>query len=147
MVSTQPEGETLREIAARHNRSYDTVLNVWSHHPDWPAPIGKRSRSRVFDPAAVDAVITKHFTRETTAFEPRRLYTAQEIAKATGISAATIRADQSKKRADGTPRWPAPDNTEGPANRWYGATVNTALAGRRGYRRSADGDHPTGQPG
>ncbi|MCX4538346.1 hypothetical protein [Streptomyces sp. NBC_01669] len=41
-------------------------------------------------------MIAEHFARETTAFEPRRLYTAREIAELAGISAGTIRADTSK---------------------------------------------------
>ncbi|MCX4538348.1 hypothetical protein [Streptomyces sp. NBC_01669] len=49
----------------------------------------------------------------------------------THISAATIRADVSKGR------WPAPDDTNGPANRWYGSnTITAALTGRCGYRRA-----------
>ncbi|MFF1416554.1 hypothetical protein [Streptomyces sp. NPDC058280] len=130
-------GETLREIAARHGRAYDTLRTQWSRHPDWPPPIGKRGRSQVYDSAAVDRVIAKHFQRSATKLEPRRLYTAREIETATKITAATIRADQSKKRADGTPRWPAPDDTSETANRWYGATITKALKGRRSYGRAA----------
>lgn len=134
MVDTpDTAGETLREIAARHGRAYNTLRTVWSRHPDWPAPLGRRGRSYVYDPADVDTVIAEHFERDTVKLEPRRLYTARQIAEATGISAATVRADQAKTRADGTPRWPAPDDTSGPANRWYGKTVKNAVANRRSY--------------
>ncbi|MGW7198472.1 hypothetical protein [Streptomyces chryseus] len=126
--SPTPPGETLREIAARHGRAYDTLRAQWSRHPAWPAPVGRRGRSYVYDPAAVDAVIAEHFGRPSVELEGGRLFTAREIEQATGISAATIRADRSKGR------WPAPDDTAGPAHRWYGSTVTTALAGRRGYR-------------
>ncbi|MFB6950193.1 hypothetical protein ACFCXP_11235 [Streptomyces niveus] len=131
--SPAPEGETLREIAARHGRAYDTLRTVWSRHPDWPDPLGRRGRSYVYDPAAVDKVIADHFARDTVELEPRRLYTARQIAQLTGISANTIRADQAKTRADGTPRWPAPDDTSGPANRWYGKTIKNTVATRRSY--------------
>ncbi|MFJ1858756.1 hypothetical protein ACIOHA_15775 [Streptomyces anulatus] len=130
MVATPPaEGETLREIADRYGRSHATIANVWSQHPDWPAHVGKRGRAYVYDPAKVDKVVEEHFMRPLP-FEPRRLYTARQIAELTGITAGTIRADVSKGR------WPAPDDTEGPANRWRGATVTAALAGRQVYRRS-----------
>ncbi|MFF9312163.1 helix-turn-helix transcriptional regulator [Streptomyces sp. NPDC014748] len=129
MVEPRPEGETLREIAARHNRSYDTLSNQWSQHPSWPDPIGKRGRAYVYDSTAVDAVIAEHFDRPAAPLEPRRLYTAKEIEALTGITAATIRADRSKGR------WPAPDDDSGRAYRWYGATVSKAVKGRRGYHR------------
>lgn len=132
MVDNQPEGETLREIAARLGRAYDTLRTQWSRHPAWPAPLGKRGRSYVYDPAAVDAVIAEHFAREATTFEPGRLYTAREIADLAGLSPTTIRVDLAKGR------WPAPDDTTQMANRWTGATVTTALAGRRGYGRTKD---------
>ncbi|MBP2583383.1 hypothetical protein J3A78_003861 [Streptomyces sp. PvR006] len=132
MVDTPPTGETLRQIAARHGRAEKTIRNVWARHPDWPAPTGKKGQAYLYDPAAADQVIAEHFARATTPLEPRRLYTAAEIAAAAGISAGTIRADRSKGR------WPAPDNTEGRAHRWYGATALQALADRRGYRHSPD---------
>lgn len=131
MVDTPPSsGETLREIAARHGRAYNTLKAQWSRHPDWPAPIGKNGRAYTYDPATVDKVIAKHFVRSTPAFEPRRLYTAREIATLTGISSATIRADVSKGR------WPAPDDTSQMANRWTGTTITTALANRRHDHRT-----------
>ncbi|MFE9296580.1 hypothetical protein [Streptomyces niveus] len=126
--SPTPKGETLREIAARHGRAYDTLRTVWSRHPSWPAPLGRRGRSYIYDPAAVDQVVAEHFERAAVELEARRLYTARQIQDATGISAATIRADQSKGR------WPAPDDTSGPANRWYGKTVTNTVAKRRNYR-------------
>ncbi|MDT0567902.1 hypothetical protein RM704_10540 [Streptomyces sp. DSM 3412] len=133
MVDSPPQGETLPEIAARHGRAYDTLRAQWSRHSAWPAPIGKRGRFKIYDPAAVDRVIAEHFERQAVELEPRRLYTAREIEAMTGVSAATIRADRSKGR------WPAPDDTSGAAHRWYGETVTTAMTGRRGYRRNTEG--------
>lgn len=130
MVEPPAEGETLREIAARHGRAYNTLRNQWSRHPDWPDPVGKRGRSYVYDPAAVDRVIAEHFERPAAELEPRRLYTAREIEALTGVTAATIRADVTRGR------WPAPDDTSQRANRWYGETITTALTARRGYRRA-----------
>ena len=134
MVKPPVEGETLREIAARHGRAYNTLRNQWSLHPDWPDPLPeKRVRSYVYDPAAVDRVIAKHFGRQAAGLEPRRLYTAREIEALTGVTAATIRADVTRGR------WPAPDDTSERAHRWSGETVTTALTARRGYRRSTEG--------
>ncbi|MEV5472766.1 helix-turn-helix transcriptional regulator [Streptomyces sp. NPDC052207] len=132
MVNAATEGETLKEIAARHGRAYNTVRAHWSRHPDWPAPIDKRGRENLYDPAAVDAVIARHFVRTATELEARRLYTAREIEDLTGVSAATIRADRSKGR------WPAPDDTSNRAHRWLGAAVSKALEGRRGYRKDGN---------
>ncbi|MFE9645301.1 hypothetical protein ACFYO0_14530 [Streptomyces sp. NPDC006365] len=65
--------------------------------------------------------------------EPRRLYTAQQLEDAgIGIEAGTIRADLTRGR------WPEPDDTEGGVNRWYYATVTTALTTRRSYRQTQD---------
>jgi predicted DNA-binding transcriptional regulator AlpA len=134
MVEPPAEGETLREIAARHGRAYNTLRNQWSRHPDWPDPLPeKRGRSYVYDPAAVDRVIARHFGREAAELEPRRLYTAREIENLTGVTAGTIRADVTRGR------WPAPDDTSQRAHRWYGETVTTALTARRGYRRGTEG--------
>lgn len=133
IVAAGTPSETLREIAARYDRAYSTVRNEWATHAAWPAPADKVGRAYVYDTSAVDAVIAKHFTRPAVELEPRRMYTAKEIAELTGISAATIRADRTKLRADGTPRWPAPDDTAGPAHRWSGTTVTKALKGRRAY--------------
>lgn len=131
MVDPAPKGETLAEIAARHGRAYNTLRNQWARHEAWPDPLPeKRGRSYVYDPAAVDQVIAEHFVRPAAELEPRRLYTAREIEDATGITAATIRADQSKGR------WPAPDDTSERANRWLGSTITKAVADRRGYRHS-----------
>ncbi|MDW4910905.1 hypothetical protein RB628_37725 [Streptomyces sp. ADMS] len=60
---------------------------------------------------------------------PRGAATRQRAA----TTAATIRADRSRGR------WPAPDDSEGGANRWCGATATRALEGRRGYWRTAGG--------
>ncbi|MFF2522252.1 hypothetical protein [Streptomyces liangshanensis] len=138
MVATpRPEDETLAEIAARHGRAYETVRGQWARQDVWPNPTGKRGRWLVYDTATVDAVIARHFARDVAELEPRRLYTANEIAAATGISAATIRADRIKLRADGTPRWPAADDTSERAHRWYGATVTAELKKRHRNARTS----------
>lgn len=134
MVGRRPPGtETLREIAARHRRAYNTVRNQWAAHPDWPDPVGKDGRSKLYDTAAVDVVITRHFARPAAALEPRRLYTATELEDAgAGVTAGTIRADVSRGR------WPVPDDTTDGVNRWRGSTATRALAARRGYHRRAE---------
>lgn len=130
MVATPDRaGETLQQIADRHGRAYNTLKAQWSRHAAWPAPNGKDGRFYTYDPAAVDAVIAKHFSRPTPKLELRRLYTAREIEDVTGIKAATIRADVSKGR------WPAPDDASSRAHRWAGATINNALQGRRAYHQ------------
>lgn len=132
MVDRAPE--TYEEIAARTGRPITTVRNTWSRHPEWPHALKqRRGRANQYDPDAVDAFIRAHIDRSAIPLEPRRLYTAREIEALTGITAATIRADRSRNR------WPEPDNTEGGAHRWYGSTITTVLAGRRGYRRSGEG--------
>ncbi|MEV6425708.1 hypothetical protein [Streptomyces sp. NPDC051662] len=136
MVDTPPAaGETLREIAARYDRDYETVRAL-AKRPGWPEHIGKRGRAYVYDPAEVDPIASEAYQRPAPNLEPNRLYTAREIEAATGISAATIRADQTKVRASGTPRWPAPDDTTQHAHRWYGRTVAAELKNRRAYRRT-----------
>ncbi|MFC8676703.1 helix-turn-helix transcriptional regulator [Streptomyces griseorubiginosus] len=137
MVEPAPKGETLREIANRHGRAYNTLRNQWARHPDWPDPLPeKRGRSLLYDPADVDRVIAQHFARSTTELEPRRLYTAKEIEQATGIKTTTIRADRS------TGRWPAPDDTSSRAHRWYGATITTTLKNRRSYGSTTSATNP-----
>lgn len=131
MVDT-PTSETYEQIAARHSRSLTHVRNVWARHPAWPAPVGKRGKQLLFDPAAVDQVVREHFERPPADLEPTRLYTAKEIEQLTGITAATIRADRHKGR------WPAPDDIQGRAHCWSGATVAQALAGRRAYRKTGE---------
>lgn len=126
--------ETVDEIAARTGRPLTTVKNTWRRHPAWPTPLPeKRGRWVQYDPRDVDQFIRDHIDRDApaTALEPRRLYTATELeAAGIGIKAATIRADRTRGR------WPAPDDTTGGVNRWYGATAAKALVGRRGYRRT-----------
>lgn len=129
-----PKPETLREIAARHGRAYNTLRNQWSRHPAWPDHVGRRGQAYVYDPQEVDEVIAEHFEREGAKLEPSRLYTAQQLeAAGIGIKAGTIRADLTRRR------WPEPDDTEGGVNRWYGRTATQALEGRRGYRRGTQG--------
>ncbi|WP_267244366.1 hypothetical protein [Streptomyces sp. PR69] len=124
-----PKGETLREIAARYNRAYDTLRTRWARHPAWPDSIGWRGRAKVYDSAEVDKVIAEHIAPAPVELDPNRLYTAREIANLVGISPGTIRAEVSKGR------WPAPDAPEGVANRWYGSTAAEALKNRGGYHR------------
>ena len=134
MVKPPVEGETLREIAARHGRASRGGGRA-SRGAGTTGCGGccRRGRSYVYDPAAVDRVIAKHFGRQAAGLEPRRLYTAREIEALTGVTAATIRADVTRGR------WPAPDDTSERAHRWSGETVTTALTARRGYRRSTEG--------
>ncbi|MCI3277508.1 hypothetical protein [Streptomyces cylindrosporus] len=130
MVDRAPE--TVAEIASRTGRPLTTVKNTWTRHPAWPDPLPqRRGRWRLYDPADVDAFIRDHIDRQVADLEPTRLYTAQQLEDAgIGIRAGTIRSDLTRRR------WPEPDDTEGGTNRWYGATVTEALAGRRGYRRT-----------
>ncbi|MET8475408.1 hypothetical protein ABZY90_19670 [Streptomyces sp. NPDC006422] len=118
------------EIAERYGRSLHTVTKSWAQHPAWPTPVGTRGRHSTYAAADIAAFVRDHIDRTTPELEPRRLYTAREIEEATGITAATIRADRSRGR------WPAPDDTSGRAHRWYGQTVTEAVEGRRGYHRS-----------
>ncbi|MEV0445840.1 hypothetical protein AB0I84_12945 [Streptomyces spectabilis] len=121
----------MHEIANRHGRAYNTLRNQWARHKDWPAPVGKRGRRLTYDSAAVDEVIAKHFGRPDVTLDPHRLYTAREIAEATGMRPGTIRADLTRGR------WSEPDDTTGGVNRWYGKTATKALTARRGYRRAS----------
>ncbi|MFY3807847.1 hypothetical protein, partial [Escherichia coli] len=82
MVATNEQGETLREIAERHGRAYDTVRNQWSRHPEWPQSIGKRGRSKQYARSAVDDWVRNHITRAAVELEPERLYTAQQLEEA-----------------------------------------------------------------
>ncbi|MFJ2178907.1 hypothetical protein ACIOHE_39190 [Streptomyces sp. NPDC087851] len=136
MVDTPPPaGETLREIAARYGRTYETVRAL-TKRPGWPAPIGKKGGAHTYDPADVDPIATAAY-RRAAPLEPDRLYTARQIAAITSISEGTIRADRAKLRTDGTPRWPAPDGTTRTgANLWYGRTVTAELKKRHSYRRA-----------
>ncbi|AEW94617.1 MULTISPECIES: hypothetical protein [Streptomycetaceae] len=117
------------EIAERYGRSADTVSKQWSTREEWPRPVGKRGRWLEYDALEVAAFVRDHVERELVSLDPQRLYTAQEIEAATGIKAATIRADRSRGR------WPDPDDTEHGAQRWSGRAVSAVLATRRGYRR------------
>jgi hypothetical protein len=133
MVDRRPP-ETVAEIAARTGRPLTTVKNTWRRHPAWPEPLPeKRGRWVQYAPEAVDRFIRDHIDRqETSALEPTRLYTAQELeAAGIGIKAGTIRADLTRGR------WPEPDDTDSGANRWRGATATKALEGRRGYRKTS----------
>ncbi|WP_435643377.1 hypothetical protein ACR9VJ_18185 [Streptomyces sp. H49] len=122
------------EIAERYDVSTHTVTKTWTRHPAWPAPAGKRGRYNEYDAAAIDTFVRTHIERQAVTLEPERLYTAQQLEDAgIGIKAGTIRADLTRDR------WPEPDDTEHGVNRWKGQTVMTAMAGRRGYRRSTEG--------
>lgn len=122
-------GETLAEAADRHGRAYNTLRNQWSRHPEWPAPIGKHGRSKLYNPAAVDAWVRAHVDRPPVDLERHHLYTARELEDAGIIKAVTIRSDMHHGR------WPEPDRTGGGKNRWFGQTVIDALADRRAWGR------------
>jgi hypothetical protein len=113
------------EIAELYGRSTHTVTKAWAAHPEWPAPVGKRGRYNEYDAEQVAAFVRAHAARHADDLEPDRLYTAQQIGDAAGISAGTIRADVSKGR------WPAPDDTAHGVKRWYGRTAKETLATRR----------------
>jgi len=74
--------------------------------------------------AVAESCAAKLIRRHPHVYGDRELETA-----GVGITANTIRADQSRGR------WPKPDDITGGANRWYGRTVQAALAKRRGYQR------------
>ncbi|WP_282795169.1 hypothetical protein [Streptomyces sp. CC224B] len=120
---------TAPEIAEKYGVSIHTVTKSWAQHPAWPDAIGKRGRYKAYSPWHIETFVYNHVARPAVALEPRRLYTAREIADAAGISAGTIRADRTRGR------WPEPDDVEGGVNRWYGETATMALASRRGYRK------------
>ncbi|MEU5838789.1 hypothetical protein ABZ820_34710 [Streptomyces diacarni] len=127
----EPERLITPEIAERYGVSLHTVRKSWMQRPDWPAPAGKRGRYQDYDAAAVAEWVRVHAEREPVTLEPKRLYTAVQLEEAgVGIKAGTIRADRSRGR------WPAPDDTEGGVNRWYGSTVSKVLAERQAYRRA-----------
>ncbi|MGV9427088.1 hypothetical protein ACWDO7_22730 [Streptomyces sp. NPDC003656] len=142
MINVPDGRETLREIAARHECSYSTLRNKWSHEPGWPDPVGNRGRAKLYDPADVDAYMSKRH-RSAAALEPELLYTAKELeAAGIGVKAGTIRADQALGR------WPAPDDDSGRAHRWRGATATAALEARRIYRKAGKAGQPKdGQEG
>ncbi|GAA0705222.1 hypothetical protein GCM10010193_70350 [Kitasatospora atroaurantiaca] len=134
MVEQPAEGETVEEIAARYDVHRTTVQKNWTRHPDWPQPTGKRGRWLVYDPAAVDTWHDTRNTRPPAGLLPGRQYTAIEIEAATGFTSANIRAALSK----GT--WPPPEGKSSRANTWSGATVETAIAARRSYRKADPSD-------
>ncbi|MEW2164398.1 hypothetical protein AB0912_15600 [Streptomyces sp. NPDC007084] len=120
------------EIAETYGVSTDTVSKTWAQHPAWPANIDRRGRYKEYAAQDIAAFVRDHVQRETVTLDPTRLYTATQLEDAgIGIKAATIRADRTRGR------WPAPDDTAHGVNRWKGATVTKALAGRRGYRRNS----------
>ncbi|MFC1410494.1 helix-turn-helix transcriptional regulator [Streptacidiphilus sp. N1-12] len=129
MVEAPRPTETLADIASRTDRSLETVRG-WSKTSTWPAPAGRVGRAHAYATADVDAWLTRHILRTVPALQPRRLYTAAEIERATGIKVSTIRSDVSRGN------WPAPDDTSQRAHRWYGHTVNSAVANRHPYRQS-----------
>ncbi|MBK3630526.1 hypothetical protein JHN59_38170 [Streptomyces sp. MBT49] len=120
------------EIADLYDVSPHTVTKSWARHSAWPAPVDKRGRYKEYDAHDVERFVRDHVQRAAVDLEPTRLYTAPELeAAGIGITAGTIRADLTRGR------WPAPDRTEHGVNQWLGSTAAQALAGRRGYRRSA----------
>ncbi|MGI5196562.1 hypothetical protein ACQEVY_23420 [Streptomyces sp. CA-288835] len=123
------------EIADKYGVSIHTVTKSWAQHPEWPISVGKRGRYKEYAASNIADFVRDHIERQAVELEPRRLYTAQQLEDAgIGIKAGTIRADLTRGR------WPEPDDDEGGVNRWYGATAAQALDGRRGYRRTTQGD-------
>jgi hypothetical protein len=124
------EPETVAEIATRYGVDITTVRNTWTRHPDWPPAVAKRGRWKTYDPAAVDAWRHAQTTRPAPGLQPDRQYTAAEIERETGFTAANIRAALSKGR------WPKPEGLDGRANTWSGRTAAEAIAARRAYTRA-----------
>ncbi|EST24370.1 hypothetical protein [Streptomyces roseochromogenus] len=119
------------EIAEQYGVSIHTVTKTWAQHPAWPDHVDKRGRYKEYAARDIADFVRDHVERQAVTLEPRRLYTAQQLEDAgIGIKAGTIRADLTRGR------WPKPDDTEGGANRWFGATATQALATRRGYRKA-----------
>ena len=125
MIDARP-GLTYAEIARKYDRAASTVARVWSQHPQWPNPIGKRGRSNEYDPQAVDAVVCAHFLREpTNNIDPGRLYTASEAADACGLAFSTVRADITRRR------WREPDEVRDGIPMWRGSTLQDLMAKRQ----------------
>jgi predicted transcriptional regulator len=129
-------GITLPEIAETYGRTYATVRQQWTRHPDWPAPTGKRGRFGEYDPKAVAAWVTAHADRDQDApiftRDPAGLLTVAEIADESGLSHRTVRADLSRGRllpAEG-------DTVRDGVKLWRRGTIAAQLRKRRGYRRS-----------
>jgi hypothetical protein len=120
------------EIAELYGRSTHTVTKAWAAHPEWPAPVGKRGRYNEYDAEQVAAFVRAHAARHADDLEPDRLYTAQQIGDAAGISAGTIRADVSKGR------WPAPDARHSPPPNPPPASLNPAHRTQRPGAHSPD---------
>lgn len=131
---TAPEGRpgvTFQEIAAwrRMSARYVAENPRWGRHPAWPAPIGKRGRSREYDPGAVEEFVQVHHSRERTPLEATRLYTVAEIAEAAHLEPDTVWSYISRDS------WPEPDAVLPDGTKlWRGATVTRRLDGRRRYR-------------
>ena len=123
-------GITTSEIAARYGRALRTVQDVWTKHPDWPAPTGKRGRWKEYDAQAVDELVRATYLRDPTPDEgrPDDLLTIADIVEYTGLSRSTIDTDISRRRI------PAADDTEGGVRRWKRSTIDAVLSKRRGYR-------------
>lgn len=119
------------EIAERYGRATSTVQRIWTQHPEWPRPIGKRGRWNEYDPDAVDRVVRRTFLRDRPrpSGTPDDLLDINAIAEYTGLSASTIRADISRGR------WRAPDDTANGVKRWRRSTVDEIMAERRRYQR------------
>ncbi|WUI00223.1 hypothetical protein OHR68_43275 [Spirillospora sp. NBC_00431] len=123
------------EIAERYGRATSTVQRVWTQHPEWPAPVGKRGRWNTYDAEQVDQLVRRAFLRDepARAGDPDDLLTVNEIADYTGLSPATIRADISRDR------WRDPDETRDGVKRWRRSSVDQIIKSRRSYRRNPSG--------
>ncbi|MGM9444468.1 hypothetical protein ACTAF0_30100 [Streptomyces murinus] len=97
MVDTPP-GETYAEIAAATAALRPPSATSGPATRSGPSRCPRSGRFLVFDPAAVDRLVTEHVDRQAADLEPVRLYSAREIEQLTGITAATIRADRSRGR-------------------------------------------------
>lgn len=129
-----PQGETLPELAARFERS-DESLRVWLAEPGAPEPTGLRATSRrpakEYDPDEVAAFLRRAgrlpgAPEQNPAEDP--LMTLREAAGHAGIAYSTARAYV----AGG--QWPEPDEPAGTnvrGARWRRSSIDKARAGRK----------------
>lgn len=111
-------GLTVPEIARTYGRSPHTVRKEWTHKEGFPSPTGRRGRYLEYDRTAVHTWVEANIKPDTTlpihTGPPEELLTQAEIAKESGLSPSTIRADLSRGRLtpkhgdtqrDGIPLW------------------------------------------
>ncbi|WP_306357437.1 MULTISPECIES: AlpA family transcriptional regulator [unclassified Nocardia] len=125
---------TTSEIAQRYGRALNTVQKHWVTHQDWPAPVGKRGRWKVYDAAAVDAVVRALFVPEASepTGNPDELLTRAEVAAYRGIAESTLRSYITRGQ------FIEPDDTTGGVDRWRRSTLDAHPPTRRRRATRAD---------